>query len=341
MKKLISIIFIFVLGVIGSLTAAVSAEAASSFSSDKVNPLADFSLKGFATLNGGTTGGEGGQTVTVTTGDQLIAALKNKNANTPLKIYVNGTITTSNTSASKIDVKDVSNVSIVGSGTKGELKGIGIKIWRANNIIIRNLKIHEVASGDKDAISIEGPSKNIWVDHNELYHSLNVDKDYYDGLFDVKRDAEYITFSWNYVHDAWKSMLMGSSDSDNYNRTITFHHNWFENLNSRVPAFRFGEGHIYNNYYSNIIESGINSRMGARIKIENNLFENAKDPIVSWYSGSPGYWHVSNNKFVNSTGSMPTSSTTTYNPPYSYSLDNVDNVKSIVKQNAGVGKVNP
>lgn len=166
MKKLISIIFIFVLGVIGSLTAAVSAEAASSLSSGKVNPLADFSLKGFATLNGGTTGGEGGQTVTVTTGDQLIAALKNKNANTPLKIYVNGTITTSNTSTSKIDVKDVSNVSIVGSGTKGELKGIGIKVWRANNIIIRNLKIHEVASGDKDAIGIEGPSKNIWVDHN-------------------------------------------------------------------------------------------------------------------------------------------------------------------------------
>ena len=238
MKKLISIIFIFVLGVVGSLTAAVSAEAASALNSGKVNPLADFSLKGFAALNGGTTGGEGGQTVTVTTGDQLIAALKNKNANTPLKIYVNGTITTSNTSASKIDVKDVSNVSIVGSGTKGELKGIGIKIWRANNIIIRNLKIHEVASGDKDAIGIEGPSKNIWVDHNELYHSLNVDKDYYDGLFDVKRDAEYITFSWNYVHDGWKSMLMGSSDSDNYNRTITFHHNWFENLNSRVPSFR-------------------------------------------------------------------------------------------------------
>ncbi|MDE1376983.1 pectate lyase family protein, partial [Bacillus licheniformis] len=147
------------------------------------------------------------------------------------------------------------------------LKGIGIKVWRANNIIIRNLKIHEVASGDKDAIGIEGPSKNIWVDHNELYHSLNVDKDYYDGLFDVKRDAEYITFSWNYVHDGWKSMLMGSSDSDNYNRTITFHHNWFENLNSRVPSFRFGEGHIYNTYFNKIIDSGINSRMGARIKI--------------------------------------------------------------------------
>lgn len=71
-------------------------------------------------------------------------------------------------------------------------------------------------------------------------------------------------------------MLMGSSDSDNYNRTITFHHNWFENLNSRVPSFRFGEGHIYNNYFNKIIDSGINSRMGARIKIENNLLKTPK-----------------------------------------------------------------
>lgn len=60
MKKIISVMFIFILGMIGSLTAALSAEAASATAS-KVSPLADFSLKGFASLNGGTTGGEGGQ----------------------------------------------------------------------------------------------------------------------------------------------------------------------------------------------------------------------------------------------------------------------------------------
>ncbi len=87
----------------------------------------NFSMQGFATLNGGTTGGAGGDVVTVSTGDQLIAALKNKKANTPLTIYINGTITPANTSASKIDVKDVSNVSIVGSGPKANSKASALK----------------------------------------------------------------------------------------------------------------------------------------------------------------------------------------------------------------------
>lgn len=301
----------------------------------------NFSMQGFATLNGGTTGGAGGDVVTVSTGDQLIAALKNKKANTPLTIYIDGTITPANTSASKIDIKDVNDVSLLGVGTNGELNGIGIKVWRANNVIIRNLKIHHVNTGDKDAISIEGPSKNIWVDHNELYNSLDVHKDYYDGLFDVKRDADYITFSWNYVHDSWKSMLMGSSDSDSYGRKITFHHNYFENLNSRVPSVRFGEAHIFSNYYADIRETGINSRMGAQVRIEENYFERANNPIVSRDSKEIGYWHLVNNRYVSSTGEQPTVSTTTYNPPYSYQATPVNQVKDVVRANAGVGVISP
>ncbi|MRI68318.1 pectate lyase family protein [Gracilibacillus thailandensis] len=301
----------------------------------------DFSMTGFATQNGGTTGGAGGDTVTVHTGDELVQALKDKEDHTPLTIYVNGTITPDNTSDSKINIKDVSDVSLLGVGTNGELDGIGIKVWRADNVIIRNLTIHEVRTGDKDAISIEGPSNNIWVDHNELYASLNVDKDYYDGLFDVKRDAFNITFSWNYVHDGWKAMLMGSSDSDSDDRNITFHHNHFQNLNSRVPSYRHGEGHLYNNYFEGIIDTGINARMGAELLIENNVFENSKDPLGAWYSSSPGYWNVANNLYINSTGSQPTTSTTNYTVPYNYTLTPVENVKSLVTQYAGVGVIQP
>ncbi|MBP1914247.1 pectate lyase [Lederbergia galactosidilyticus] len=305
-------------------------------------PLTD--LMGFATLNGGTTGGEGENAVTVTvnTGTDLQNAIKNKDPNKPLKIYVNGKITQGNSAGlSKIDIKDVNDISIYGSGTKGELEGIGIKIWRANNIIIRNLKIHHVNIGDKDAISIEGPARNVWIDHNELYNTLNADKDYYDGLIDVKKDAAYITVSWNHIHDSWKTSLIGSSDSDDYDRRITYHHNYWSNVNSRLPLFRFGQGHLFNNYYDNIIDTGINSRMGATLKIENNHFENSKDPIVSLYSKEIGYWDVSNNMFTNSTGNMPITSTVTYNPPYQYTLTPVGEVKVLVRQNAGVGKINP
>lgn len=294
---------------------------------------------GFATLNGGTTGGEGGTVVYVSTGTELQNALKNKDPNTPLTIYVNGVITPSNSSDSKINVKDVSDVSILGAGQYGELNGIGIKITRASNIIIQNLKIHHVNTGDKDGISIEGPANNIWIDHNEIYASLDVHKDYYDGLLDVKKNAEYITISYNYLHDSWKTSLVGSSDSDNYDRKITYHHNRFENINSRGPLFRFGQGHLFNNYYNNIIDTGINSRMGARLRIEHNVFENSKDPIVTMYSQEEGYWHVVNNLYINSTGNMPTTSTVNYTPPYSYTLDPVQNVKNIVLQNAGAGKI--
>ncbi|MFD2626938.1 pectate lyase family protein [Salibacterium salarium] len=313
-----------------------------SFQADQANASTpNFDMTGFATEDGGTTGGEGGDTVTVSTGDELADAISNKDENTPLTIYVDGTITPSNTSDSKINIKDVSDISVLGVGNNGEFDGIGLKIWRADNVIVRNLTIHEVDTGDKDAISVEGPSNNIWVDHNELYASLNVDKDYYDGLFDVKRDAYNITFSWNYVHDGWKAMLMGSSDGDDDDRNITFHHNHFDNLNSRVPSFRHGEGHLYNNYFENIVDTGINSRMGAELLVENNHFEDSNDPLGYWYSDDAGYWNVSNNKYENSSGSMPTTSTTSYTPPYNYSLDHQDDVKSIVTQYSGVGVINP
>jgi len=300
--------------------------------------------EGFASLNGGTTGGAGGSSVTVSTGTALQNAINN--ASGPITIYVNGTITPGNSSDSKINVKDTSDVSIIGVGSSGRLDGIGIKIWRASNVIIQNLTIHEVDTGDKDGISIEGPANNIWVDHNEIYASLNVDKDYYDGLVDSKNGAEYITISYNYFHDSWKASLHGSSDSDNGNRYVTFHHNRWENINSRAPLFRFGYGHLYNNYYNNIESTGINSRMGALLRIENNVFENSQNPLVSFYSDEIGYWDVRGNIFNNVTwmsgdgitAGPNVSSTTTYNPPYNYSLDAAGSVKDRVIACAGVNK---
>lgn len=301
---------------------------------------------GFASLNGGTTGGAGGETVTVSTGAELYQILKDKRGDdTPLTIVVNGRITPENTGESKIDVKDTRNVTIIGAPGGAEFDGIGIKLNRAHNIIVRNLVIHEVDTGDKDAVSIEGESTNIWIDHNELYASLDVGKDHYDGLLDTKRGSEYITISYNYLHDSWKASLHGSSDSDEGRRFITFHHNRWENVNSRAPLFRFGEGHLFNNYYYNVIDSGINSRMGARLRIENNHFENSKNPVVSFYSDEIGFWDLEDN-FLDGVywddNSGPVAgdamtSTVRYQPPYSYSLDDISCVRDIVVATAGAG----
>lgn len=308
-------------------------------------------VRGFASLGGGTTGGNGGTSVTVTTGAQLVTALASKKNNSaPLKIYVNGTITPSNSGVSQFDIKDMENISILGVGTNALFDGIGLNIVRANNVIVRNLTIRYNRIGQKDGISIDGTSTNVWIDHNELYNSLNVNKDYYDELVSGKGQIDNITISYNYLHDSWKTSLWGSSDSNSYERRVTFHHNRWENVNSRLPLFRFGQAHIFNNYYKNVADTGINSRMGARVRIDNNYFENVKNPIVSFYSSQIGYWHTSGNVFDNVTwveypsdgiiAGPNVGSTVNYTPPYSYNLMSAAAAKSHVLVNAGVGKLN-
>ncbi|WP_416305984.1 pectate lyase family protein [Neptunicella sp. SCSIO 80796] len=317
---------------------------------------------GFAGYNFDVTGGANGMTVTVDTGSKLIAALEEaSDANMPVTIYVDGTITDANSGGSgrSIDIKDMDNVSIIGVADRGEFDGIGITIRRANNIIIQNLKIHHVLTGGKDAISVEGDNdgsttENIWIDHNELYSTMSVDKDYYDGLIDTKSGARNITISYNYLHDHWKASLHGHTEDDsassNTDRNITFHHNRFENIESRLPLFRYGHGHLYNNYYNEIHSTAINSRIGAELLVENNVFENTQNPIVSFYSDVIGYWNTSGNLFgTGVTWTTPADNdvaagpdqtpTSSYVVPYDYSLDDVAEVKTKVINNAGVGKI--
>jgi pectate lyase len=328
----------------------------------EIAPAPTFTASGFAQYSFDLTGGAGGTVVTVDNGVDLKAALNNASAaNTPITIYIDGTITDANSggTGSAIEIRDMNDVSIIGVANRGELDGIGILIKRANNVIIRNLRIHHVLTEGKDAISIEGDNdgsstSNIWIDHNELYSTLAVDKDFYDGLVDSKRGAKNITISYNYLHDHWKASLHGHTESDtssaNTERLITFHHNRFENIESRLPLFRYGHGHLYNNYYNQISSTAINSRIGAELQIENNVFENTKNPIVSFYSDVIGYWNTSGNVFGEGvTWSEPdegdvaagpdATPTSSYEVPYDYVLDNADVVKQRVINHSGVGKI--
>ncbi len=85
-------------------------------------------VTGYATQNGGTTSGAGGQTVRATTGTAIHAALCGRAASsTPLTIEVEGTInhgntskvsgTSCNTADGVIELKQISNVTIVNADT--------------------------------------------------------------------------------------------------------------------------------------------------------------------------------------------------------------------------------
>lgn len=310
---------------------------------------------GFAAQVDGTTGGAGGSVVTVRTGNELANALANhqsawrRNSAHRTVIRINGTINAGNSPVNRFDIKDTANLSLIGVGTRGVLDGRGIMIRGASNIIIRNLTIRHVRDGSGDGIDLDGsrPVRNVWIDHNTFYNRLDVDKNYYDGLVDGKNDVSLVTLSYNVFRDSWKTSLWGHSDSSNYDRRVTFAYNQFSNVNSRTPLLRFGQTHIYNNYFNRILDSGINTRMGNRVRIENNVFENSRNPIVSCYSPQRGFWDARNNQFnnVNWQGGGDclvagpgAGSAVSYNPPYRYSMLSTGAVKAHVTANAGVGR---
>ena len=66
-----------------------------------------------------------------------------------------------------------------------------------------------------------------------------------------------------------------------------------QNLNSRTPSFRFGTGHIFNNLFTSL-NDGINTRDGAQLLVENNVFEETKKCL---YSTDEGYAVANGNDF--------------------------------------------
>lgn len=200
-----------------------------------------------------------------------------------------------------VEVKNKSNVTIEGAAGSSANFGLAIKA-DATNIVIRNMTIG-LLPGSIDAIGIEGQGGKfpgyIWIDHNTLFSSLaecaGAGDLEFDGLVDNKAGAHHITYSYNHLHDHHKAGLIGSSDSDTGDRHITYHHNVYENIGSRLPLQRGGYTHLYNNLYSGVTTSGANIRMGGHALIEGNWFENAQNPVTSRDSPSIGFWELRGN----------------------------------------------
>ncbi|MBQ1038238.1 polysaccharide lyase family 1 protein [Micromonospora sp. C81] len=319
------------------------------------------SATGYATQNGGTTGGAGGQTVRATTGTAIHAALCGRaSSSTPITIEVTGTInhgnttkvsgSSCNTAAGVIELKQISNVTIIGVGSGAVFDQLGIHIRDSSNIIIQNVTIRNVkksgspTSNGGDAIGMESTVRNVWVDHVTLEASGG-ESEGYDGLFDMKDNTQYVTLSYSILRNSGRGGLVGSSESDLSNGFITYHHNLYENIDSRTPLLRGGTAHIYNNHYVSLHESGINSRAGAKAKVENNYFRDSKDVLGTFYTNEHGFWQVSGNILDNVTWSGTGSenypagpnltSTTTVSIPYPYSLDGASCVPDIVRQTVG------
>jgi pectate lyase len=271
----------------------------------------DGSLIGFASVAAAgldtTTGGEGGEVVTVTTFEDLERQIASSGARV---VQVQGTIASPDESFVKLRVG--SNKTIIGLGADATLEHIGFDVtgWGdvetgtlaefcepefegqfapVSNVIIRNLTFRDTlgSSSDADGIVVQCYAHHVWIDHNTFLGAPSGN----DGAIDIKRGADWVTVSWNHLQ-AWdKSMLLGHDDAngeqDRGTLHVTYHHNYFENTRQRHPRIRFAHAHLLNNYLFNdasvanrtasyFLVAGVESNVHA----DGNLIEHAREIYV-------------------------------------------------------------
>lgn len=231
----------------------------------------DLPMTGFATQNGGTTGGKGKSEVTVDNVTDLKAYAKAGNK----IIYVKP-----GTYMGPIEVG--SNVTIY--GYQGAIiaqptTGSAMKLSGSTNVIIRNLKFKGVGAhddDDEDCLQVNHESKNVWIDHVDVY-------DGHDGNLDITNASDYVTISWtkfSYTSASTGhqfSNLIGNSKtktSDRGHLNVTIHHTWWaDGVVERMPRVRFGKVHVANNLFDSKDASYcVRAAIEADIRIERNVF---------------------------------------------------------------------
>ena len=301
-------------------------------------------VPGWASQNGGTTGGGTSAETAVTTYAQLKSAIEN----TAVKVIkVSGTITVS----ARLSFQNQTGKTIYGTSgakivsTNQTKDGSGIIYFKGcKNIIIRNLIFEGPGAYDTDGwdnATLDN-CQNVWVDHCEF-------RDGVDGNFDIKNKSDYVTVSYTkftYLKapkaggsggsdDHRYSNLIGSSDSATGDRgtfRITFARCWWASgCRERMPRVRFGKVHIMNCYFNSTVSNKcVAAGFEANIRVEKSSFENVKTPI-DLMTGLTAVSAI-DNLFVGTSGNQA-GKNTAFTPPYTIvTLD-----KSAVKANVMAG----
>ncbi|MDE7095027.1 MAG: InlB B-repeat-containing protein, partial [Anaeroplasmataceae bacterium] len=157
-----------------------------------------------------------------------------------------------------LDIASASNITLEGIGTNAEFFQFGITWKLCNSIEVKNITFTDYP---EDACSFEAGSNSdvnnyghYWVHNNTFNRGKNNwdvsgERDKYagDGGIDLKY-INSVTLAYNKFDNCKKTGLVGG-DNKNYTKNITFHHNYYYKVESRLPLGRQANMHIYNNYY--------------------------------------------------------------------------------------------
>ncbi len=306
----------------------------------------DFPMTGFATQNGGTTGGKGYGEVTVSNAADLAkyASAGNK------IIYVKP-----GTYAGPINVG--SNVTIY--GYQGAIitqptSGSAMKLSGSKNVIIRNLKFQGIGAhddDDEDCLQVNHESKNVWIDHVDIY-------DGHDGNLDITNASDYVTISWTKFSYTSKSTghqfsnLIGNDKkktSDRGHLNVTFHHTWWaDGVVERMPRVRFGKVHVANNLFDSKNTSYcVRAAIEANIRIENNVFLNVQKALDLYTSDGAITAAQMINNYEENVKKKEAGMGTAFTPSYSMKLTDVSTqakayaLRDSIKLYAGATLPNP
>ncbi|WP_327405845.1 polysaccharide lyase family 1 protein [Streptomyces sp. NBC_01288] len=311
-----------------SALAAAALAVAAVFVLPQSASAADASPVGFGA---GTTGGGSATAVTVSTLDAFKSAVTGSSSKV---VKVNGLISLSG----QVDIG--SNTTVLGVGSASGFTGGGLRLKKVTNVVVRNLNISKPVA-PADGITVQA-STQVWIDHNAFSSDLDHGKDYYDGLLDITHASDYVTVSWNTFKNHYKGSLVGHSDNnaseDTGHLRVTYHHNWFDQVNSRIPSLRFGTGHFYDNYVVGA-ETAVHSRMGAQMFVQNNVFRDTEVAVTTNRdSDVDGYANLSGNDLGGAATEISQVGTFT-SPPYSYTAEPASTVVASVTAGAGTGKL--
>lgn len=202
-------------------------------------------------------------------------------------------------------VRYASNLTIEGL-FNGTINQWGFNFYGCNSIEVRNLTFKDYP---EDACSFEGASdsasttsslkditkySNFFLHNNTFLVGKNnwdltqeQDKKEGDGSSDIKYLSNY-TSSYNHFVKCHKTGLVGGGDTQ-MTQNVTFHHNYYEEVSSRLPLGRQANMHIYNCYYKGC-GTGQDIRANGFVLSEANYFESTNYPQKVTINASKSYY---------------------------------------------------
>jgi pectate lyase len=274
-----------------------------------------------------TTGGAGGDVYSAHSYAELAGLLDNGRNDAPKIIEISGTLVGTGT------LMVGSNTTLIGVGDEPAIQGFGFRLSGARNVIIAHL---DFSGGSGNALGITEGSHHVWVHHNAF--SL-----YKDDTVEIREGASYVTVAWNHFRNQNRVLLAGHSDDNGGQDTgrlkITFHHNWLDGTAQRQPLVRFGQAHVFNNFYDNVDFYGAASSMEADLLVQANYFRNVKLPTSRGpvATGTLDEGDVVECANVYADSGDPETRGAAFDPAdfYSYPLDDAEDVPDIVMAGAG------